>query len=297
MSSKTAADEIDIFEVGTHQEIHPTTAAMIIGEVLGSFVLATLGLGIGLTATVWSSPTSSYFAGIWPTVFSWGFGIGLAIYVAGSLSGAHFNPAVTLALAASGRHPWRRVPLYIACQFIGWFLGTALLVLIFRPAMIAKAAEWGVDFHSERVGSMLTTYAPNPGFVGTAGYDTHTFWIGFLAEVIGTAFLLLFILSTGARGLNRPPDWAGGLIVGFGVGVLVMFFAPISQASFNPARDLSPRFMLWLMGFGDHAFPGTGVYSWSVISTTIGPMIGAVGSALTFNYFDRKLRSDRFKVN
>lgn len=288
-------DKDEIFEVGTSQEIRPTTASMIVGEILGSFLMCVIGIGIGVTATTWSSPESGYFAGIWPTTFTWGMTIGLAIYVAGPLSGAHFNPAVTLALAASGRHPWRLVPLYLGCQLIGWFVGAGVLVLMFRPAMEAKAVEWGVPFHSERIGSMLTTYAPNPGFAGTVGYDTHTFWVGLAAEVLGTAFLLLFILSTGAVAGSRPPDWAGALIVGFAVGLLIMFFAPISQASFNPARDLGPRLMLLLMGFGENALPGTGVFQWSVISTTIGPIIGGTISALLFTKSDNALRALRPK--
>ncbi len=284
-------EDDEFFQVGTADHIKPTTASMITGEILGSFLLCFIGIGIGLTSTVWSSPDSAYFAGIFPVVYTWAFAIGLSVYVAGPLSGAHFNPAVTLALASIGRHPWRLVPLYIGCQLVGWFVGAAGLVMIFRPAMEAKAAEWGVPFHSERIGSLLTTYAPNPGFVGTVGYDNFHFWIGLAAEVLGTAFLLLFILSTGASSASRVPDWAGGLIIGSSIGLLLLFFAPLSQACFNPARDLGPRMMLMLMGFGESGFPGTGVYSWSVISTTIGPIIGGVASALIFNKSDRALRA------
>ena len=283
----------EIFEVGTAAEIKPSMPSMIVGEILGSFLISFIGLGIGLTATVWSSPTSSYFADIWPTAFIWAFTIGMAIYVGGPLSGAHYNPAVTLAMAATRRHPWRLVPLYIGCQLVGWFVGAAALMAIFRPAMEAKAIEWGVDFHSERVGSLLTTYAPNPGFAGTVGYDNFSFWIGFAAEALGTAFLLLFILSTGAISGSRPPDWAGGIIIGFAIGLLIIFFAPLSQACFNPARDLGPRLMLLLMGFGEHGFPGTGVFQWSVLSTTLGPIVGAVSSAVIFTKMDAYLRSKR----
>ena len=283
----------EIFEVGTAAEIKPSMPSMIVGEILGSFLISFIGLGIGLTATVWSSPTSSYFGDIWPTAFIWAFTIGMAIYVGGPLSGAHYNPAVTLAMAATRRHPWRLVPLYIGCQLVGWFVGAAALMAIFRPAMEAKAIECGGDFHSERVGSLLTTYAPNPGFAGTVGYDNFSFWIGFAAEALGTAFLLLFILSTGAISGSRPPDWAGGIIIGFAIGLLIIFFAPLSQACFNPARDLGPRLMLLLMGFGEHGFPGTGVFQWSVLSTTLGPIVGAVSSAVIFTKMDAYLRSKR----
>ncbi|MFT4216225.1 MAG: MIP/aquaporin family protein [Micropruina sp.] len=290
-------EDDEFFQVGTSDHIHPTTASMITGEILGSFLLAFIGIGIGLTSTFWSSADGPYFSDIFPVVYTWAFSIGLSVYVAGPLSGAHFNPAVTLALASIGRHPWRLVPLYIVCQMVGWFLGAAGLVLIFRPAMEAWAKSKGFDFQSEQVGALLTTYAPNPGFAGTIGFENYSFWIGFAAEVLGTAFLLLFILSTGASSASRVPDWAGGLIVGSSIGLLLMFFAPISQACFNPARDLGPRLVLLLMGFGDSAFPGTGVFTWSVISTTIGPIIGGVASALIFTKSDKAIRALRPKAS
>lgn len=278
------------FQVGTHEMISPTVRVAVMGEVLGTFLLSFIGLGIGCTAFLWSTPDGAYFADILPTVVTWGMVIGVATYVSGSLSGAHFNPAVTLAFAATGRHPWNRVPLYIGCQLLGWIIGSLGLVALFGPAMQIKAAQMGIDFHSERIGSLLVSYAPNPGFAGSAGFEAHTFWVGFGVEVICTAVMMLAILATGASLVNRPPAWAGALIIGFTVGLLLMFAAPLSQASFNPARDLGPRIVLALMGFGDHAFPGTGVYAWSVISTTIGPIIGAVSSAAIFDAFDKKIR-------
>jgi glycerol uptake facilitator-like aquaporin len=91
--------------------------------------------------------------------------IALGIYCTASLSGAHFNPAVTLALAATGRHTWNQVPRYIICQIIGWFIGAAAVVALFGDAMGKIAAARGFDYGdpgSESIGSVLTTYVPNP---------------------------------------------------------------------------------------------------------------------------------------
>jgi len=109
----------------------PTTKSMILGEILGSFLLSFLGLGIGLSATLWSGPDAPWFSDIWPTAAGWTLAIALGIYVTNTLSGAHFNPAVTIAMASSGRHPWRLVPLYIGCQILGWFIGAAALMAMF----------------------------------------------------------------------------------------------------------------------------------------------------------------------
>lgn len=97
----------------------PTTKSIIIGEVVGCFLLSVLGLGIGVSATLWGAPGAPWFADIWPTAAGWALVIALGIYVTATLSGAHFNPAVTITMAVTGRHPWRLVPLYILCQLIG----------------------------------------------------------------------------------------------------------------------------------------------------------------------------------
>src|SRR6187551_1359118 len=77
----------------------PTKKSIILGEVVGSFLLSVLGLGIGISATLWGAPGSPWFADIWPTAWGWAMTIALGIYVTATLSGAHFNPAVTITLA------------------------------------------------------------------------------------------------------------------------------------------------------------------------------------------------------
>jgi putative hydrolase of the HAD superfamily len=270
----------------------PTTKSIIIGEVVGCFLLSVLGLGIGVSATLWGAPGSPWFADIWPTAWGWAMTIALGIYVTATLSGAHFNPAVTITLAVTGRHPWRLVPLYIVCQIVGWFLGAAVLMAMFGRNLFDLAASKNVVIGSPEstgLAATLTTYSPNPGIAGAAagGYTTVPFLQGLTGEVLGTAILLLVILSLlETRHVNAPSAWFFPLIVGATIGLLIMFIAPISQASFNPARDLGPRLMLLVMGFGSVAFPGPNS-GLSLVATTIGPIIGGILGAL---FFDKVMR-------
>ena len=270
----------------------PTTKSIIIGEVVGSFLLAVLGLGIGISATLWGAPGSPWFGDIWPTAAGWALTIALGIYVTATLSGAHFNPAVTITMAVTGRHPWRSVPLYIGCQIVGWFLGSAVLMAMFGHNLLDYAHSKGIVIGSPAsagLGAVLTTYSPNPGIAGAApgGFTTVPFLQGLSGEVLGTAILLLVILSLlETRHVNAPSAWFFPLIVGATVGLLIMFIAPITQACFNPARDLGPRIMLLVLGFGSAAFPGPN-HGLSLIVTTIGPIIGGVLGAL---FFDKVMR-------
>jgi putative hydrolase of the HAD superfamily len=218
--------------------------------------------------------------------------IALGIYVTATLSGAHFNPAVTITMAVTGRHPWRLVPLYIVCQIVGWFLGAAVLWAMFGRNLFDYAHAKGIVIGSPAstgLGAAFTTYSPNPGIAGAAagGYTTVPFLQGLSGEVIGTAILLLVILSLlETRHVNAPSAWFFPLIVGATVGLLIMFLAPVTQACFNPARDLGPRIMLLVMGFGSAAFPGPN-HGLSLIVTTIGPIIGGILGAL---FFDKVMR-------
>ena len=280
---------------GEEEEVlppQPTTKSIIIGEVVGCFLLSVLGLGIGVSATLWGAPGSPWFADIWPTAWGWAMTIALGIYVTATLSGAHFNPAVTITLAVTGRHPWRLVPLYIVCQIVGWFLGAAVLMAMFGRNLFDLAASKNIVIGSPEstgLAATLTTYSPNPGIAGAAagGYTTVPFLQGLTGEVLGTAILLLVILSLlETRHVNAPSAWFFPLIVGATIGLLIMFIAPITQACFNPARDLGPRLMLLVMGFGSVAFPGPNS-GLSLIATTIGPIIGGILGAL---FFDKVMR-------
>ncbi|MGH9247429.1 MAG: aquaporin [Acidimicrobiales bacterium] len=289
-TAEAAADRIELVEEPAPE---PSRMATVVGEIVGSFILSFLGIGIGAAAFVYGGQQDvTWFGDIWPTSFGWALCIALGIYVTASLSGAHFNPAVTIALAVTGRHPWSQVPRYIVSQIVGWFIGAAAVVALFGSNIKNIADAQDISYGgsgSESIGSVLTTYVPNPGVFGTGteGQDLVPIWTGFLAEVLGVAVLLLVILSLlETRHVNAPATWFFPLIVGSTVGLLIMLMAGLTQASFNPARDLGPRVMLLFMGFGQVAFPGPrdGL---ALIVTTLGPITGGVVGAV---FFDRVMR-------
>jgi MIP family channel proteins/HAD superfamily hydrolase (TIGR01509 family) len=258
----------------------PTTKSAIIGEILGCVLLGFLGLTAGMAGTLWNRDNVVWTTDIWLVMFAWAFAIAVAIYVAAPLSGAHFNPAVTIALAVSKRFPWRKVALYIGCDILGWFLGAALSILLVGESLRRAAERAGITYGakgSEAIAANLTTYVPNPGFgTGGAAYSEFPIWRGFIGEIIGTAILVLVVLALSeSRHASAPAGWFFPLIVGTTVGMIILLEAPFSQASLNPARDLGPRIMLLFMGFGSVAFPGPrgGL---ALLVTTTGPIIGGL---------------------
>ena len=118
---------------GDEEEVlppQPTTKSIILGEVVGSFLLSVLGLGIGVSATLWGAPGSPWFADIWPTAWGWAMAIALGIYVTATLSGAHFNPAVTLGLALAGRFRWKDAVPYAVTQVAAAIAAAAVLFIV-----------------------------------------------------------------------------------------------------------------------------------------------------------------------
>jgi len=277
--SETVTETVTEHEQVAPEEVpgEPTTKSAVIGEILGCTLLGFLGLTAGMAGLLWNRPPGVWSADIWTVMFTWAFSIALAIYITAPLSGAHFNPAVTIALAVSKRFSWRKVPLYIGCDVLGWLMGAALSVLLVGESLRRTAEKAGVTYGakgSESIASALTTYIPNPGF-GTTNPE-FTIWRGWLGEILGTMVLVLVILALSeSRHASAPAAWFFPLIVGWTVGLIILMEAPFSQASLNPARDLGPRIMLLFMGFGRIAFPGpNGILA--LLGTTLGPIIGGL---------------------
>lgn len=273
---EAATDQVAVQRVSGE----PTVISSIVGEVLGCTVLGFLGLSIGFAATSWNRDGVVWTGNILPICLGWTIAIGLAIYISAPLSGAHLNPAFTLAFAASGRFPWRQVPRYIAAELVGWILGATLAVGLFGGSLHLAAQRAGLKYGaagSEKIASALTTYVPNPGFgTNAASYSEFPLWRGFLGEIVGTAVLILVVLALSeSKVVSAPAAWFFPLLVGATIGLLILIEAPVSQASFNPARDIGPRIVAWFIGFGKVAIPGprSGV-AWA--ATTIGPIIGAL---------------------
>lgn len=263
-------------------------------EFIGTFTLICFGDGVvamavaalpgsGRTA---SSTTIFNAAGDWLLItWGWAVGVAMAVYVAGGISGAHINPAVTLALAVRRRFPWNHVVPYWVVQVMGAFTGGLLVYWVYNAAIGAFDAAAHV---LPQAGNAIATYSIFATF--PAGYFHGNLGGPFVDQVVGTALLLLLVLAlTDARNLS-PASNLTPWMVGMAVAAIGMSFGANAGYAINPARDFGPRIVAWIFGWGQTAFPGTynsgglqfSNYFWVPI---IGPLLGGVIGALVYDWF------------
>ncbi|WP_404276340.1 MIP/aquaporin family protein [Exiguobacterium undae] len=215
-------------------------------ELIGTMILILLGDGV--VAGVVLKKTKSENSGWIVITFAWGLAVMTAVYIAAA-SGAHLNPAVTLSLALNSDLPWADVPIYIAAQLIGAFIGAVLVWLHYMKHFEAtddQAAKLGV-------------FATGPAIRHTGS--------NLVSEIIGTFVLVFGILAFGA---NSFADGLNPLIVGLLVVVIGLSLGGTTGYAINPARDLGPRIAHAIL-----PIPGKGSsdwgYSWIPV---VGPFIG-----------------------
>ncbi len=267
----------------------------LLSEFLGTFVLICFGDGVvamAVAALNQSGRGTQIFAasGDWLLItWGWAMAVAFGVYVAGGVSGAHINPAVTIALAVRRGFPWNKVPSYIVAQMLGAFAGAALVYLNYHSAIASYEAAHNItrgalggSADSTATYSIFATF-PAPYF--------HSSLIGpLIDQVIGTGFLVMFVLAlTDER--NQPPRAnLAPLLVGLAVAAIGMSFGANAGYAINPARDLGPRVLAWLAGWGKVALPGIHNYFWVPI---VGPIIGAIIGAIVYDLFIRDVLRDR----
>ena len=218
----------------------------LLGEVFGTFILILLGDGV--VANVGLAPRLNAVGYDWNTItFGWAFAVIVAVYVSAGVSGAHLNPAVTIALAAKRGFPWGKVGPYILAQMVGAFLGALGVYLVYRDGLVAAGMPnvWctgpGSAFEVAFWGGV------GSGTAGTASIS-YSFLNAAVAEIFGTAVLLWGILASGDSknlGLmhNLGPFLVGGTVLAVGLSL-----GGPSGYAINPARDLGPRLLGQLVG-------------------------------------------------
>lgn len=257
----------------------------MLAETFGTFLLVFFGCGVVHTAVLLGSQS-----GLWQVAVVWGLAIMLAIYAIDAISGAHINPAITLAFAVWGKHPWSRVVPYIVSQVGGAILAATLLHCLFAGFLEAKESEKGVI--RGEPGSIVTAmcygeYFPNPDSIATAPgpYDAEaharlksrfTPGMAVLAEFIGTFTLACLVFAlVDAKNLGRPASNLSPVFIGLTVAALISVLAPLTQACFNPARDFGPRLVAYFAGWGSVAIPGMNDLSWLTVYI-LAPIAGAI---------------------
>ena len=258
-----------------------------IGEVIGMYLLVLFGTG-----AVAASLFTGAQVGLWQVAVVWGFGIALAIYATASVSGAHLNPAVSLAFAVFRRSefPPSRLLAYWISQLAGAALAGLTVLWAFGSFVRRFEAERGIvrgEPGSELSASAFGEYFPNPSLFGT-GPEAHNLISPFGAaaiEALGTAILLLMIFALAdRRNAALPTKDFAPFLIGFTVAVLISLFAPLTQAGWNPARDFGPRLVAYFAGWGTVAIPGPSSGFWAYI---VGPLVGGPIGAAAYEFLLR----------
>ncbi|WP_110927468.1 MIP/aquaporin family protein [Bacillus massiliglaciei] len=224
------------------------------GEVVGTMILILLGNGVGAGNTL--KKTFSNGSGWIVITIAWGLAVTMGVYAVGNYSGAHLNPAVSVAMAMTGNFAWSDVPLYILGQLLGAILGASLVFLQYLP-------HWKV---TDDPGAKLGIFATGPAIPHTMG--------NLLSEIIGTFVLVIGLLTIGA---NDFTEGLNPLAVGLLIVVIGMSLGGTTGYAINPARDLGPRIAHFLL-----PIPGKGSSNWKYAPIPIiGPLVGG-GTAAVF---------------
>ncbi|NAZ87156.1 MIP/aquaporin family protein [Kineococcus indalonis] len=236
----------------------PTLAGELLAEFAGTAVL--ILFGVGVVAQVVAGQNGGDDSIHW----AWGLGVTFGIYVAGRTTGAHLNPAVTIALAVFKGFAWRKVLPYSVAQFLGAFAAALLVRWVYADAI--ATVDPGTTFDSQGIFSTL----PGEGVsVGTA----------FLDQVVGTAILVFLIFAVTELRATPPAANLAPFIIGLIVVGIGMAWGSNAGYAINPARDFGPRVASFITGYTTAMRePGGQFYFWVPI---VAPVIGAlIGGAL-----------------
>ncbi len=242
-------------------------------EVIGTGILILFGDGV--VAAVLLARSKAQNAGWIVITFGWAMAVAMAVYAVGQFSGAHINPAVTIGFAATGSFgvEWTDVPVYVAGQFVGAFIGAVLVFLTYY-------LHWR---ETDDPGLKLAVFSTGPAI--------RNYPMNLVTEIIGTFALVFGVLAivghfseavigeanlTTALGAAFPP-----LLIGLLVFVIGLSLGGPTGYAINPARDLGPRIMHAILPIAGKG-PSDWGYAWVPV---LGPIIGGVLGALAFDWW------------
>ena len=227
-----------------------------LGELVGTFLLILLGNGV--VANVVLGKTKGHNSGWIVIVFGWAIAVFTGVFVAAKSSGAHLNPAVTLALAYLGDFEWKDVPAYIGGQMLGAMLGSFFVWITYYQHFKA----------TEDTAAKLAVFSTGPAIRSVVP--------NLLTEIIGTFVLVFGVLNMASPtyGLGSLDALPVALLV---LGIGLSLGGPTGYA-INPARDLGPRIMHAILPMGSKG-SSDWAYSWIPV---IGPIIGGTLAAIVF---------------
>ncbi|HEY6072976.1 MAG TPA: MIP/aquaporin family protein [Anaerolineales bacterium] len=252
----------------------------LLGEVFGTFILILLGDGV--VANVGLAPRLAAGAYNWNTItIGWAFAVIVAVYVSAGVSGAHLNPAVTIALAMKRGFSWGSVVPYILAQMVGAFLGALGVYLTYRDGLVSAGVP---NVWATGPGSVFgSAFWGGAGGAATGSYSVLT---AIVTELFGTAVLMWGILASGDSkntGLmhNMGPFLVGGTVLAVGLSL-----GGPSGYAINPARDFGPRLFTVLAGFRNNGLTTGAPVFWVPI---VGPLVGGLVGAAAWDLGIRRL--------
>lgn len=235
-------------------------AREMLGEFLGTFVLMVFGIGV-VAQTVLSRGSAGTTLSI---NIAWGLAVTMGCYVAAGVTGAHLNPAVTLALASHRRFPWSKVAPYVTAQTAGAFVASAIVYATYFEALAAFDGGTRQVTGPLATAGIWATY-PQPFL--------STFPGGFMDQVVGTALLVGVIFGITDPRNSAPPPGLTPVVVGLLVVLIGATFGFNAGYAINPARDFGPRLFTFVAGWGGEVFRAGNAWWWVPI---VAPCVGGV---------------------
>lgn len=230
----------------------------LVAEFLGTMILILFGVGVVAQVVTSEGTLGDHDSIAW----AWGFGVTFGIYTAARISGAHLNPAVSLALAAFAGFSWRKVVPFMLAQTAGAFMAALLVRAVYADAIALVDPD-----HTIATQGIFSTLPGN----GALDISTST---AFFDQILGTAILLFLILAVTDSNNDAPVAWMAPFIVGLIVVAIGMAWGTNAGYAINPARDFGPRLATFFTGYGGAWRDQTGsLYFWVPI---IGPLIGGL---------------------
>ncbi|MEU8528251.1 MULTISPECIES: MIP/aquaporin family protein [Streptomyces] len=256
-----------------------SSSDIFIGETIGTAVLILLGGGV--VAAVVLKRSKAQNAGWLAITFGWGFAVMTAVYMTGTLSGAHLNPAVTVGIAIKD-NDWSNVPVYFAGQMLGAMLGAFLVWIAYYgqfqahltdPEIVGDPTKKAVEGPHDNGGA-----GPVLGVFST-GPEVRVVWQNLATEIIGTVVLVLAVLTQGLNDSGKGLGVIGALITAFVVVSIGLSLGGPTGYAINPARDLGPRIVHALL-----PLPNKGGSDWSYAwIPVVGPLVGGAIAAGIYN--------------
>jgi glycerol uptake facilitator protein len=234
-----------------------------LSEAFGTFVLVLLGTASVAMVVLFGTGAAGEIVhgGYTNITISWGLAVTFAVYLTARISGAHLNPAVTLALAAFRGFPWSKVLPYSLAQTVGAFAAAALTFLVYRPAFLK------FDPSLSRTAGVFATFPAFPEVPAA----------GLLDQVVGTFVLLLLIFALGDDRNLPPASNLGPVLVGLTVVVIGMTFGGMHGYAINPARDFGPRLFTVLAGFQNNGLTdGSNIFLVPIVGPLVGGLLGGL---------------------